>query len=133
MTARDTETLIDRCLLPKAAPEPRRLSHWRFGTGYITHASNISNVLVDAILSVFGLVVLFSSAAGVAFMIAILEFQMNPFQAILPAACAGLLSPVVVVALIRIVDLTLRVAFLLMVAVLATGLIEVVQQVFFGS
>jgi hypothetical protein len=133
MTTRDTEALIDRCLVPKAAPEPRRLSPWRFEAGYITSASNISNALVDAILSVFGLIVLFTSTAGVVFMIAVLEYELNFFQAMLPAGCAGLLSPVVVVALIRIVDLMLRVAFLLLVAVLVTGLIEVVQQVFFGS
>ena len=132
VTASDSESPIDRFLVPKTAPEPRSFARWRFDAGYITRASNVSNVLVDATLSVLGLVVLVTSTASVVFTIAMLEFQMSLTQAALPAGGVGLLSPVVVVALIRLIDLMLRLTFLLIVAALVTGLFELVQLVLFG-
>lgn len=127
----DAEILIDRSLAP--APEPRPYLDLWPDARYLTKASKASNVLVDAILSVFGLTVLIASTASVVFIMAIFEYKMSFFQAALPAGCAGLLSPVVVIVSIRLIDVMLRLAFLFVVAVLVTGLIELVQQALSGS
>jgi hypothetical protein len=128
---RDPEALIDRSLAPTLARQPRTLKRWSLKAGHIARASRVSDNLVDATLSVFGLAVVIMVTVSVVIMIAIVEFRMSLFQAALPAACAGLLSPVVVVVLIRLIDLMIRLGFLLIIAALVTGLIEVARQVFF--
>jgi hypothetical protein len=132
MATGDVEILIDRSLVPEPAPKRRSFPHWRPNAGFITKASKVSNVLVDASLSGSGLIVLIASTASVTFIMAILEFEMGLFQAALPAGCAGLLSPVIVVVAIRLIDLMVRLGFLLVVAALVTALIELAKQVVFG-
>jgi hypothetical protein len=94
--------------------------------------TRLSKVIVAAVSSAVGLFFLICGTAGLVFMVAELQYEMSIADASVTAGCVAVLSPLFAVATVRLVDLLLRVAFLVLVALLALGLFGLLEQLLIG-
>ncbi len=129
---RGLEVSIDQYLVDEPASEPDALSGWLPEWSYLTTPSDLSKTLVDAVSSVAGVVFLFVLTAGLVLTVTTLEFKMNAFDAAAGAGCAGFLSPVIAIVAIKVIDLALRVALLVIGVGLAMVVLGLLQQMLFG-
>jgi len=118
---------IDSCLLDERANQPNGpFSRWRSKLSWLA-SPKVTGPLAGVRLGATGFLVLASLAGVVSFLVA-LDFGVAFRDAAVVAACAALLTPAVAIAVVRTIDLLLRIALLAVAAAIMGGAVWVTAR-----